>query len=84
MARRYKKVIFHEWFKELSPEEDTLKKWLESKKIEVDWKKYLSKFLPQMKESEAIGKMEKLRECSKKGEIITLLCHCRSDEHCHR
>lgn len=37
-----------------------------------------------MKGSEAIGKIEKLRECSKKGEIITLLCHCRSDEHCHR
>jgi hypothetical protein len=32
MARRYKKVIFHEWFKELSPEEDTLKKWLKSKR----------------------------------------------------
>ncbi|MGE5684417.1 MAG: DUF488 family protein [Nitrososphaerota archaeon] len=57
---------------------------MESKKIEVDWKKYLSKFLTQMKGSEAIGKIKKLRERSKKGEIITLLCHCRSDEHCHR
>lgn len=36
------------------------------------------------REREAIGKIEKLRERSKKGEIITLLCHYRSDEHCHR
>ena len=61
-----------------------LKKWLNSKKTEEDWKKYSSKFLPQMKGSKAVGKIEELRERSKKGEIITLLCHCRPGEHCHR
>jgi uncharacterized protein YeaO (DUF488 family) len=82
--RGIRKGHFHEWYKELSPEEDTLKEWLDSKKTEVDWKKYLSKFLPQMKGSEAVAKIEELRERSKKGEIITLLCHCRPGEHCHR
>ena len=37
-----------------------------------------------MKGSEAVGKIEELRERSKKKEIITLLCHCRPGEHCHR
>ena len=37
-----------------------------------------------MKGSEAVGKIEELRERSKKGEIISLLCHCRPGEHCHR
>ena len=80
MAQRHKERAFRhfdEWHKELSPEEDTLKKWLDSKKTEEDWKKYLSKFLPQMKGSKAVGKIEELRERSKKGEIITLLYHCR-------
>ena len=66
------------------PEKDTLKKWLDSKETEEVWKKYLSKFLPQMKESKAVAKIEELHERSKKGEIITLLCHCRPGEYCHR
>jgi uncharacterized protein YeaO (DUF488 family) len=37
-----------------------------------------------MKGNEAFDKIEELREGSKKGEIITLLCHCRPGEHCHR
>ena len=37
-----------------------------------------------MKGSEAVGKIEELRERSKNGEVITLLCHCRPGEHCHR
>ena len=36
--RGTRKWHFHEWYKELSPEEDTLKKWLDSKKTEEDWK----------------------------------------------
>lgn len=46
--------------------------------------KYPSKFLPQMKGSIAVSKIEELRERSKKGDTITLLCHCRPGEHCHR
>ena len=88
IARKWPRGIskshFDEWYKELSPQEDTLKKWLDSKKTEEDWKKYLSNFLPQMKRSEAVAKIEELRKRSKKGEIITLLCHCRPGEHCHR
>ena len=34
--RGIRKGHFHEWYKELSPEEDTLKKWLDSKKTEED------------------------------------------------
>ena len=82
--RGVRKAHFDEWIKELSPEDDTLKKWLDSKRTEEGWKKYLSKFLPQIKASNAAGKIEELRERSKKGEVITLLCHCRSGEHCHR
>lgn len=82
--RGVRKAHFDEWIKELSPEDDTLKKWLDSKRTEEGWKKYLSKFLPQIKASNAAGKIEELRERSKKGEVITLLCHCRPGEHCHR
>ena len=39
---------------------------------------------PQMKGSEAVGKIEELRERSKKRENYNLLCHCRLGEHCHR
>ena len=37
-----------------------------------------------MKESMAVDKIEELRQRSKKGEIITLLCYCERGEHCHR
>ena len=37
-----------------------------------------------MKESMAVDKIEELRQRSKKGEIITLLCYCEKGEHCHR
>jgi hypothetical protein len=33
--RGIRKGHFHEWYKELSPEEDTLKKWFDSKKTEI-------------------------------------------------
>ena len=82
--RGVRKGHFDQWIKELSPEEDTLKKWLDSKKTEEDWKKYLSSFLLQIKGSNAVVKIEELRERSKKREVITLLCYCRPGEHCHR
>lgn len=79
-----KKDRFDEWIRDLSPEEDTLNKWDDSKKTEEDWKRYRVKFVPQMKSSEAANKIEELRHRSKSGEIITLLCYCESGEHCHR
>lgn len=79
-----KKDRFDEWIKDLSPEEDTLNKWEDSKRTEEDWKRYSVKFYPQMKESKAVDKIEELRQRSKKGEIITLLCYCEKGEHCHR
>lgn len=82
--RGQKKDRFDEWIKDLSPEEDTLNKWEDSKRSEEDWKRYSVKFYPQMKESKAVDKIEELRQRSKKGEIITLLCYCEKGEHCHR
>ncbi|MGB5091122.1 MAG: DUF488 family protein [Nitrososphaeraceae archaeon] len=79
-----KKDRFDEWTRDLSPEEDTLNKWDDSKKTEEDWKRYRVKFLPQMKGNEAVNKIEELRQRSKNGEIITLLCYCEPGEHCHR
>ena len=88
IARKWPRGVgkghFDQWIKELSPEEDTLKKWLDSKKTEEDWKEYLSSFLLQIKGSNAVVKIKELRERSKKGEVITLLCYCRPGEHCHR
>lgn len=37
-----------------------------------------------MKESKTANKIEELRQRSRKGEIITLLCYCEKGEHCHR
>lgn len=37
-----------------------------------------------MKESKAVDKIEELRQRSKKGETITLLCYCEKGTHCHR
>ena len=37
-----------------------------------------------MKESKAVNKIEELRQRSKKGETITLLCYCEKGKHCHR
>ena len=82
--RGQKKDRFDEWIKDLSPEEDTLNKWEDSKRTEEDWKRYSVKFYPQMKESKAVDKIEELRQRSKKGETITLLCFCEKGEHCHR
>ena len=79
-----KKDRFDEWIRDLSPDEDILNKWDESKKTDEDWKRYRVKYLPQMKLSEAVNKIEELRHRSKNGEIITLLCYCESGEHCHR
>jgi uncharacterized protein YeaO (DUF488 family) len=75
---------FDEWIKDLSPEEDTHNKWEDSKRTEEDWKRYSVKFYPQMKETKAADKIEELRQRSKKGETITLLCYCEPGEHCHR
>jgi uncharacterized protein YeaO (DUF488 family) len=47
-------------------------------------KKYREKFLPQMKKSKAVNKIEQLRQRSKNGESITLLCYCKPELHCHR
>jgi uncharacterized protein YeaO (DUF488 family) len=37
-----------------------------------------------MNGNEAVNKIEELRQRSKNGEIITLLCYCEPGEHCHR
>lgn len=79
-----KKDRFDEWIRDLSPEEDTLNKWDDSRKTEEDWKRYRVKFVPQMKGSKVVNKIDELRNRSKNGEIITLLCYCEPGEHCHR
>jgi uncharacterized protein YeaO (DUF488 family) len=79
-----KKDRFHEWIKDLSLDLDPLNKWNDSRKSEADWKKYREKFLPQMKENQSSKIIEELRQRSKNGETITLLCYCNPGEHCHR
>jgi uncharacterized protein YeaO (DUF488 family) len=82
--RGQKRDRFDEWIKDLSPEEDTLDKWNDSQGTEEDWKRYRVKFLPQMKETKAVDRIEELQQRSKKGETITLLCYCEPGKHCHR
>ncbi|HEY7777944.1 MAG TPA: DUF488 family protein [Nitrososphaeraceae archaeon] len=79
-----KKDLFDEWIKDLAPKEDTLNKWEDSKRTEEDWKRYTVLFYPQMKERKSADRVEELRQRSKNGEIITLLCYCEKGEHCHR
>lgn len=54
MAPGQKKDLFDEWIKDLAPKEDSKRTW-------EDWKRYRVKFYPQMKESEAVDKIEELR-----------------------
>jgi uncharacterized protein YeaO (DUF488 family) len=75
---------YDEWKQELGPDWDTLMKWKYSKKTEEDWKRYEEKFLPQMKGQAAREAIAELRQRSSSGETITLLCHCGSEQHCHR
>lgn len=74
--RDQKKDRFDEWFKDLSPEQDTLNKWDDSKRTEEDWKRFSVKFYPQMRESNGFDKIEELHHRSNQGETITLLCYC--------
>jgi uncharacterized protein YeaO (DUF488 family) len=37
-----------------------------------------------MKKNKAADKIELLRQRHQGGETITLLCYCRSGQHCHR
>jgi uncharacterized protein YeaO (DUF488 family) len=80
----YPWLDYDEWIIDLSPLRNTLSKWKKSKQTEEDWKKYREKFLPQMKKSKAVNKIEQLRQRSKNGESITLLCYCKPGLHCHR
>ena len=83
-GRPYPWLDYDEWSIDLSPLRGTLSKWKKSKQTEEDWKRYRVKFVPQMKESKAVNKIEELRQRSKKGETITLLCYCEKGKHCHR
>ena len=73
-----------EWIHELGPDWDTLNTWRYSRKTVEDWKRYEEKFLPKMNGEAAIKAIEELRQRSKNGEIITLICYCKEGQYCHR
>ena len=73
-----------EWIQVLSPKPKTLFRWLDSKQTEEDWKIYLNDFEQEMKASEPVAAINKLRQRVRNGETITLLCYCKPEAHCHR
>lgn len=83
-GRPYPWLDYDEWKQVLGPRYDILNRWNTGEKTERDWKRYEEKFLPQMKEIEAVSAIAALRQRVKKGETVTLLCYCKEGQHCHR
>lgn len=76
--RGIKKDKIDEWEKEYAPSEKLLADWNNDR---ITFKVFKSRYLKEMKTC-----MDKIKELSKraKTETLTLLCHERDDEHCHR
>ncbi len=76
--RGIKKDKIDEWDKPYAPSEKLLADWNNER---ISFKEFKSRYLKEMKMC-----TEKIKELSKKAknETITLLCHERNDEHCHR
>ena len=72
---------YHEHWPELGP---TKKLLYDYKYHGLPWEQYEIVFFKLMKGHRAQRKIRELAERSHVGEIITLLCWERSDEHCHR
>lgn len=70
------------WFRDLGPEAGLIKKW---KAEEIPWEEFRKSYLDEFRSKEKTAHLEELKGIIKstKG-VITLLCTCREEEHCHR
>ena len=83
-----------EWDRRLAPSRDLHAAWYgrkrENGKVvqrnlpQIPWNEYKECFLKEMESAEAKEAIKSLRERSAKGEIITVLCKCEDESHCHR
>lgn len=77
----YLRPSFDEHYPELAP---TKKLLYDYKYHGLPWKDYEVRFFQLMKGHRAQRRIRELAERSKAGEVLTLLCYEKTDEHCHR
>lgn len=73
--------IYDIWIKALSPSARLIKRYLNN---EVDWKYFELMYKHEIKQDGVRYLLRILKKRSDDGEIITLLCHEKSDKKCHR
>ena len=54
------------------------------KEGDISWNQYRRRYLTEMQRPEAQTALSQLRELSSADQAITIMCVCRSGEHCHR
>ena len=83
-----------EWIREIAPSENLHAAWYGRKRVGrrvvardlagISWEEYKDRFLREMKSPASQESLQELRRRSQAGEIITLLCHCKKENRCHR
>ena len=74
----WEKNKIDKWMKDLAPSTELLNDWNQKK---IDFKEYTKRYLEEMKAQE--DKINELRQLAKDN-MITLLCHEKGDNECHR
>ena len=78
--RGIKKNQIDEWYKELGTELTLIKAWKSGK---IDWAEFKKKYLFYIRQEKCKSLIQELAKRGKK-EMITLLCSCEDESHCHR
>ncbi len=78
---RYTKPFhdYDEWIVDLAPSSKLLHKSLQGK---ISWEEYREMYILEMENRRHL--IHELKKRSDQGEVITLLCWERDDNHCHR
>jgi len=69
-----------EWWRELAPSKPLHRDWYDGK---LGWKEYKERLIAEIRNRpEALNALRKLS--SGYYDVVTLLCHCLDEKHCHR
>ncbi|MCC6750433.1 MAG: DUF488 family protein [Deltaproteobacteria bacterium] len=71
-----------EWTKELGPSRELHREY--AKEGALDWSAFRQRYLVEMKQAVPRTLIQNLAARHQTGEVVTLLCFCADEKHCHR
>ena len=88
------KETWSEWEKRLAPSIELFDAFYGRKRVKgrvvardlepIPFAEYARRFTGEMRGEEARGALADLRRRSRGGEVVTVLCFCKEEGHCHR